>query len=160
MKTILLLIVPIVAVVGCSPPTAPAMKRMSSYDQIDEHYLKDVFVPNYTGSKLELSNAVSQLDEHWAEYRVFMQQVEAGKIPVTQGYGGRQSLVKQDDVWTIALYSQRSGLVTQFEKHKEHFPLIYQFYFNYTNGCLIWEDTAEDFFRFDEHGRVLEYDHK
>ena len=136
------------------------MKQVSSYGQIDEHYLKDVFVPNYTGSKLQLSNSVSQLDEHWAEFRGFMQQVEDGKIPKTQDFkGGWQSGIRQDGTLIAALFSERSGLVTQFEKHKDG-NLVYQFYFDYTNGCPVWARTMEDFFKFDEHGKVVEYTHR
>jgi hypothetical protein len=33
--------------VGCGPPKAPAMKRALNDEQLDEHYLKDVFIPSY-----------------------------------------------------------------------------------------------------------------
>jgi hypothetical protein len=161
MKTILLLIVLIVVAVGCSPK-APATKRVPSYDQIDEHYLKDVFIPNYSGSKLQLSNSVSQLEAHWAEFRDFMQQVEVGKIPVTQGFKGNwQSFIRRDGAWIAAGYSDRLGVVEDFQKHKDQdpFPLIYSFRFT-TNGYLTYADTMDDLFKFDEHGKVVEYWHK
>ena len=85
MKTILLIAILIGLTASCNPPKAPAVKRVPNYEQIDEHYLKDVFVPNYTGSKLQLSESIRQLKEHWAELRDFMLQVEAGTIPVTKG---------------------------------------------------------------------------
>jgi hypothetical protein len=161
MKTILVLIILVGVAVGCSP-RAPVMKRVSSYDQIDEHYLKDVFAPNYTGSKLQLSNSVSQLEIHWAEFRDFMHQVEVGKIPVTQGFKGNwQSFVRQDGAWTAAGYYERLGVVVDFQKHKDQnpYPLIYSFRFS-TNGTLTWADTMDDLFKFDEHGKVIEYWHK
>jgi hypothetical protein len=162
MKTILLLIVLILAAVGCGPPKAPAMKRVPSYDQIDKHYLKDVFVPNYTGSKLQLSNSVSQLDAHWTEFQDFMRQVEAGKIPVVQGFKlNWESGVRRDGAILWVDYSDRLGVVRVFQKSRDQdqFPLLYAFYFS-TNGCLISAITKEDSFSFDEHGKVIEYLHK
>jgi len=162
MKTILLIAILIGLTASCNPPKAPAVKRVPNYEQIDEHYLKDVFVPNYTGSKLQLSESICQLKEHWAELRDFMLQVEAGTIPVTKGFKGDwQSFMRRDGAWIAAGYSDREGLLVDFQKHKDQnpFPLVYSFTFS-TKGHLIQADTMEDMFKFDEHGRVVEYWHK
>jgi len=165
MKTVLLLIVLISVAFGCSPPPkAPAMKRVPNYEQIDENYLTNVFLASYTGpsSKSDLSNSVSQFEEHLAEFRTFMHDVEAGKIPVTQGFKGDwQSLVKQKDAWTFVGYWNSSGMVADFQKHKSYnpYPLVYGFQFS-TNGYLTWATTIEDDFKFDERGKVEEYWHK
>jgi hypothetical protein len=164
MKTVFFLMILVAAVVGCSPPKAPAMKRVPDYEQIDERYLKDVFVPYYGGphSRSELSNSVNRLEEHLAEFRAFMHQVEVGKIPVARGIKGNwQSFIRQDEAWTAAGYSGPLGLVLDFQKHQNQkpYPLIYGFRFS-TNGYLKWADTLEDGFRFDEHGKVQEYWHK
>ena len=162
MKTILIIAILIGLTVSCNPPKAPAVKRVPNYEQIDKRYLKDVFVPNYTGSKQQLSQSITQLKEHWAEFQGFMLQVEAGKIPVTEGFKGDwQSSQSQDGARISALYSNRLGLVVDFQKHNDRhpFPLIYGFVFS-ANGRLIQADTMEDRFKFDEHGRVVEYWHK
>jgi hypothetical protein len=148
--------------VGCEEE-APAMKRVLNDEQIDEHYLKDVFIPAYSGesSRAELANSVSKLEEHLAEFRAFMRQVEVGKIPVAHGMKNNwQSFVKKDDGWIAAEYSGRLGTVIDFQKHKNQdpFPLIYGFRFS-TNGHLISADTIEDSFGFDERGRVQQYWH-
>lgn len=164
MKNILLFICLVEVAAGCSPPKAPTMKRVVSYDLIDEHYLKDVFVPAYTdqNSKSALSNSVIQFDAHLAEFRDFMHQVETGKIHVTQGFKGNwQSYIKEDGAWIVAGYTGREGLVVDFQKHKNQdpFPLIYGFQIS-TNGYLKWATTIEDGFQFDERGRVQNYWHK
>ena len=110
MRTILLVGFLVGVAVGCSPPKAPAMKRVRNDEQIDEHYLKDVFIPSYSdqSSRSALSNSASRLEEHLAEFRAFMHQVELGKIPVTQGFKGNwQSYIKQDDAWIGVGYSGR-----------------------------------------------------
>lgn len=160
MKNILLLISLVVVAVGCSPQ-APTMKRVVSYDLIDEHYLKEVFVPSFADqtSKSALSNSVIQLDAHLAEFRDFMHQVEAGKIAVTENIkGGWQSSVVTDEVSMLAGYSSRLGLVSQFDKRKNQdpYPLIYGFQIS-TNGYISWATTVEDGFQFDEHGKVQRY---
>ncbi|MEI2724773.1 MAG: hypothetical protein V9H26_14890 [Verrucomicrobiota bacterium] len=129
MKNILLLISLVVVAVGCSPQ-APTMKRVVSYDLIDEHYLKEVFVPSFADqtSKSALSNSVIQLDARLPEFRDFLHQVEAGKIAVTKNMkGGWQSYVVTDEVSMLAGYSSRLGLVSQFDKRKNQdpYPLIY-----------------------------------
>ena len=140
MKNILLLVLVVGFTAGCIPPgeKAPAMKRVVNYEMIDEHYLKDVFVPSYADqrSKAALSNSVIQLDAHLAEFRDFMHQVEAGKIPVTQGFKQNwQSYITRDGAWIFAGYTGREGLVVEFQKHKNQdpFPLIYGFQIS-TNG--------------------------
>jgi len=163
MKIILSLILLVCVAVGCSPK-APAMKRVPNYELIDENYLTNVFFQSYSGpsSKSALSNSVNQLEEHLAEFRTFMRNVEVGKIPVTQGFKGDwRSFVEQDDVRTSASYLSPTGMVVDFQKRKNQnpSPLIYGFGFS-TNGCLIWAETIEDGFKFDEHGKVEEYWHK
>ena len=161
MKIILLLAFLVIFEAGCSPPKAPTMKRVLNYELIDEHYLKDVFIPTYDdpSSKSALSNSVSELEAHLIEFRDFMHQVEDGKIPVTQGFKGNwQSYINKDGVWIVAEYSGRDGVVSDFQKHKnlDPFPLIYGFRFS-TNGYLLWADTIDDGFEFDEHGMVHKY---
>jgi hypothetical protein len=168
MKAILPLAILVVSVAGCNlffPPKAPAMKRVVNYELIDEHYLKDVFVPNYTGSKLQLSNSVSQLEIHLDEFRDFMRQVETGKIPVTQGMKGDwASFTETKDYWISATYWGRDGLVIDFQKHKkpDPYPMIYAFRIS-TNGYIFFaESFAESMhyqFEFDEHGKVQRYWH-
>ena len=164
MKNILFLICLVGVAVGCSSPKASTMKRVVSYDLIDVHYLKNVFVPSYAdqSSKSALSNSVIQLDANLAEFRDFMHQVEAGKIQVTQGSGGNwQSYLKKDDGWFIVGYTGREGLVVDFQKHKNQHPyrLVYGFQIS-TNGYLKWARTIEDGFQFDEQGRVQNYWHE
>jgi hypothetical protein len=164
MKNIIFLICLVGVTVGCSPAKAPAMKRVVSYDLIDEHYLKDVFVPSYAdqSSKSALSNSVIQLDAHLTEFRNFMHQVEDGKIPVTQGFKlDWQSFIIKEGALIRAEYSGREGLVIDFQKCKNQdpFPMIYGFRIS-TNGCILWATTIEDGFQFDEHGRVQNYWHK
>jgi hypothetical protein len=163
MKTFLLLATVIELAVGCFPPKAPVMKRLSKDDPIDERYLREVFVPSYTGprSKSELSNSVSQLEEHLAEFRGFMHDVEVGKIPVTQGMKGDwQSFLRKDDAWIAAGYSDRLGPVVDFQKHKNQdpFPLIYSFRLS-NDGYVKWTTTIHEGFGFDKHGRVQKYWH-
>jgi hypothetical protein len=163
MRTILSLICLAVVAAGCDPQ-APAMKRVVSYDLIDEHYLKEVFVPSYAGpsSKSTLSNSVIQLDMHLAEFRDFMHQVETGSIPVKQGFKQDwRSFVIKDGAWTFAGYTGPEGLVVDFQKHKNQdpFPLVYGFRIS-TNGYILWATTIKDGFQFDEHGRVQQYWHK
>lgn len=164
MKNTIYLICLVGIAVGCSPPKAPTMKRVASYDLIDERYLKEVFVPSYAGqvSKSALSSSVIQLDAHLAECRDFMRQVETGKIPVTQGFKlNWESLIIKDGALIYADYSGREGLVMDFQKHKNQGPflLIYEFRIS-TNGYIQWATTIEDGFQFDEHGRVQNYWHK
>jgi hypothetical protein len=164
MKTLMLLFILIGAIVGCSPPKAPVMKRVPNYEQIDKHYLKNVFVPAYSGpsSKLELSNSLSQLEGHLAEFRDFMRQVEVGKIQVAENMqGGWQSYLKKDDCWIFVGYSGRLGTAVDFQKHKNQYPfsLVYGLQIA-TNGHLKWATTIEDGFRFDEGGKVQGYWHK
>lgn len=164
MKNILLLIFLVGVVVGCGPPKGPVMKRVVNYKLIDEHYLKDVFVPSYgdQGSRSALSNSVVGLYAHLDEFRDFMHQVEAGKIPVTQGFKGNwQSYIKEDGAWIAASYTGREGLVVDFQKHKNQdpFPLIYGFQIS-NSGYLKWATTIEDGFQFDEDGKVRRYWHK
>lgn len=167
MKTILPLAVLVVSVVGCSlffPPKAPAMKRVVNYELIDEHYLKEVFIPSYEdqGSKSELSNSVSQLEIHLDEFRDFMHQVEAGKIPVTQGMKGDWgSFTETKDAWISADYYGRDGVVTDFQKHRkpDPFPMIYAFRIS-TNGYIYLAESTNYQFKFDEQGKVQSYWHK
>jgi hypothetical protein len=165
MKTALLLLFVVVASAGCQPlPQAPATNRMASAVLLDEHYLKDVFIPSYgdASSRSALSNSVSQLDANLVEFRAFMHQVEVGKIPITQDFkGGWHSTVTQDDAWTAAGYSGSLGPVIDFQKHKNQdpFPLIYSFSL-YTNGYLHSADTQEWALVFNEQGKVTYYWHK
>jgi len=161
MKIIMLLSVLAGMAVGCAPPKAPAMKRLLNDEPIDMHYLKDVFVPSYgdQSSRLALSNSVIQLEEHLAEFRAFMHQVEIGRIPVIQNRKGMWvSHIEQKDAWIAAVYSDRLGPVVDFQKHKNQdpFPLIYAFQLS-TNGYVILASTMDDGFKFDERGRVQEY---
>jgi len=167
MKTILSLAVLVVSVVGCGlvfPPKAPAMKRVVNYELIDEHYLKEVFIPAYEdqGSKLALSNSVSQLDINLDEFRDFMHQVETGKIPVTQGMKGDwASFTETKDDWISASFYSRDGVVTDFQKHKkpDPHPMIYAFRIS-TNGYIYLAESRDYQFKFDEHGKVQHYRQK
>ena len=160
MKNILLLICLVGVAIGCSPK-APTMKRVASYDLIDERYLKDVFVPSYgnPSSQADISNSVSLLEAYLNECRDFMRQVEAGKIPVTQGLKGDwRSIVSKDGACLSATYTGRDGLVFDFQKHGDQnpYPLIYGLHFH-SSGFISWAVTSEDGFEFDEHGKVQKY---
>jgi hypothetical protein len=139
---------------------APPMKRIPNDELIDEHYLRDVFAPSSgdQASRSALSNSVNELEEHLAECRAFLHQVEVGKIPVTQDFKGTwTSNVEQDDASVSAGYSGREGAVIDFQKRKKPSnTLIYGFRFS-TNGCLIWADTVKHGFKFDEHGKIQSY---
>jgi hypothetical protein len=166
MKINLPLILLVAISAGCSAPQASPIKpikRLPNREVIDEHYLKEVFVPSYKdeSSKSALSNSVSQLETHLDEFRGFMHQVEDGKIPVTQGFKGNwQSYVKNDGFWIVANYAGQNGMILGFQKHKNQnpFPLIYGFGFS-PIGNLMWVTTKEDGFTFDEDGRVTNYWH-
>jgi hypothetical protein len=160
MKVLLFLIV--LTVVGCGPPTAPAIKRVPNYEVIDERYLTNFIVANYGSSSFQLTNSLPQLEENLAEFRDFMREVEEGKIRVVQGFKGNwMSSRATNDYLVFAGYNARLGLVAQFDKrtNRDPYPLVYGFWFS-TNGCLVWAKTKEDLFKFDEHGKVLEYSHK
>ena len=164
MKAFLLFAVLIGLAAGCFSSSAPAMKRLAKDDPIDERYLKDVFVPAYSGphSKSELSNSVSQLQGHLAEFRVFMHDVEDGKIRVTQGMKGNwHSSVMKDGAWIAAYYSDRLGPVIDFQKHtdRDPFPMIYSFILS-SDGHIKWATTMHDGFEFDAQGRVKQYWHE
>jgi hypothetical protein len=160
MNPILLLTIIIMAGVGVGcTPKAPTVKRVPSYDQIDERYLKDIFAPNYGGSRLLFSNSVSHLEQHWAEFKEFMNQVETGKIPVTQGFKGEwHSVIRRGPVWMAADYSGRLGMVADFQQRNDEqpHPLIYSFRFS-AEGRLTWAETMDDLFEFDANGRVVGY---
>lgn len=164
MKHILLLICLVGVAIGCGPPNAPTMKRVVSCELFDEHYLKEVFVPSYRGesSRLELSNAVSQLNADLAEFRAVMQLVEVGKIPVVRGFKGHwQSSVTNDGARISAVYAGYEGHVVDFQKHSGQYPYLLMYEFSISsNGYLSWVSTPEDGFQFDEHGRVGNYWHK
>jgi hypothetical protein len=137
------------------------MKRVVSYELIDERYLKEMFVPSYRPQSCQslLSNSVIQLDANLKEFRDFMRQVEAGKIPVTQGLKGDwQSFIRKDGAWLSATYSGREGLVFDFQKHADQNPysLISGLHFS-TSGFISWAAMGEDGFGFDEHGKVQSY---
>jgi hypothetical protein len=160
MKLIFLLVFVAGLVVGCGPPKAPAMKR-SSDSQLDERYLKEVFVPlvDDQSARTALSNSVSKLEEHVKEFRLFMNGVEVGKIPVTQGFKGDWlSYVKQEEGWIAANYAGRLGAVVGFQKHQNQdpFPLLYGFCLN-SDGRITGASTLHDGFSFDERGRVTKY---
>ena len=164
MKALLLITLATEFIAGCSPAHAPVMKRMGSSVLLDERYLTNVFAPAVEdkAARLALSNSISQLREHLAEFRVFMGHVEVGKIPVAENMkGGWQSYESTAQYSTYAGYFNQLGPVSQFDRRENHnpYPLVYGFSF-YTNGFLNWADTIEDGFQFDEHGRVLAYWHK
>jgi hypothetical protein len=147
---------------GCSPEKAPVMKRISNSELVDQRYLKDVFVNNYSGSKSELSNSVVRLEEHLVEFRDFMHEVETGNIPVFKGFKGDwESVNRTDGAIRAAVYSDRLGMVTNFEKRKNQdpFPLICELRFS-TNSRLFSASTKEDYFEFDENGQAIKYSHK
>jgi hypothetical protein len=133
---------------------------MASDVQFDDAYLRNVFMPSYgrEGSRAALSNAVTQLQAHLAEWRGFMVQVETGRIAVTRVEGGWQSFRKERECWICAGYASRLGPVVDFQKHRNQdpYPLVYGLSF-YTNGYLRSGMSFKDGFEFDEQGRIKSY---
>ena len=133
---------------------------------LDEHYLKDVYIPSVRdqGTRIELSNDVSQLEEHLKEYRTFMKQVEAGQIPITKSMkGGWGSFLETKDwFFNTVFYSDSGdagnsfGPLSSFSKYRQNqnsAAYMYGFSF-YKNGYLRDADAPGYWFMFDEQGKV------